>query len=110
MKGDLRETAIDHVSGEKFATFYSSETKWINYMQKLKEQYPDEVEITYTNPDGSINAHIPASWFKIKPKKKVVMTEEQIAAAKARLENGRKKRLDKMMGGDDADVSEEKEQ
>ena len=30
MTGDIRETAIDHVAGEKIATFFSSETKWIN--------------------------------------------------------------------------------
>lgn len=84
MTGDIRETAIDHVAGEKIATFFSSETKWINQIWKLKEQYPDEVEIRHVNPDGSLIAHIPAEWFKVKPKKKVVMTEAQIAASKAR--------------------------
>lgn len=43
MTGDIRETAIDHVAGEKIATFFSSETRWINQIWKLKEQYPDEV-------------------------------------------------------------------
>lgn len=58
------------------------------------------------NSDGSLIAHIPAEWFKVKPKKKVVMTEEQIAASKARLEKGRLKRLE--MLGDDAHVTEER--
>ena len=104
MTGDIRETAIDHVAGEKIATFFSSETKWINQIWKLKEQYPDEIR--HVNSDGSLIAHIPAEWFKVKPKKKVVMTEEQIAASKARLENGRLKRLE--MLGDDAHVTEER--
>lgn len=78
------------------ATFFSSETKWINQIWKLKEQYPDEVEIRHVNSDGSLIAH----------KKKVVMTEEQIAASKARLEKGRLKRLE--MLGDDAHVTEER--
>lgn len=106
MTGDIRETAIDHVAGEKIATFFSSETKWINQIWKLKEQYPDEVEIRHVNPDGSLIAHIPAEWFKVKPKKKVVMTEAQIAASKARLEKGGLKRLE--MLGDDAHVTEER--
>ena len=102
----LRTLHYDHVAGEKIATFFSSETKWINQIWKLKEQYPDEVEIRHVNPDGSLIAHIPAEWFKVKPKKKVVMTEAQIAASKARLEKGRLKRLE--MLGDDAHVTEER--
>lgn len=98
--GDIRETAIDHVAGEDYASFYSSETKWINYIHKLKEQYPDEVEIRHINEDGSLIVHIPASWMKVKPKKKVCLTQAQIDASKARLELGRKKRLAK--NGDDA--------
>ena len=37
MTGDIRETAIDHVAGEKIATFFSSETRWINqiWMQAI---------------------------------------------------------------------------
>ena len=50
--------------------------------------------------------HIPASWMKIKPKKKVVLTDEQIEASKARLERGRQKRLS--MIGDDAHVGLER--
>ena len=44
--------------------------------------------------------------MKIKPKKKVVLTDEQIEASKARLERGRQKRLS--MIGDDAYVGLER--
>ena len=96
---DIRETAFDHVAGESIATFYTAERKWINTIHELKGQYPDEVDIRHVNDDGSLVAHIPVSWLKIRPKKKVNMTAEQIAASKARLEKGRMKRLEK--NGDD---------
>ena len=87
---DIRETSIDHVAGEDYATLFTSERKWINYIYKLKESHPDEVDIRHVNNDASLIAHIPASWMKVKPKKKVVLTEEQIEASKARLERGRR--------------------
>lgn len=106
---DIRETAIEHVAGEETATFYSAEKKWINLIYRLKEQYPDEVDIRYVNKDGSLVVHIPASWVKVKPKKKVAMTTEQIEASKARLEQGRIKRL-QQIGDDDAHVVSRKDQ
>lgn len=99
---ELRETTLDHVSGEDYATVYSGERKWINLLLRLKEKYPNKVDIRHVNDDGSLIAHIPASWFKTKPKKKVELTAEQIEASKARLEKGRLKRLNR--GGDDAQV------
>lgn len=104
---DIRETTIDHVAGYDHATFYSGERKWINEIYRLKELYPDDVDIRHINDDGSLIANIPASWMKIKPKKKVNLSEEQIAASKVRLESGRLKRLSMM--GDDAQVTQGKE-
>lgn len=103
---DIRETSIDHVSGEDYATLFTSERKWINYVYKLKESHPDKLDIRHVNDHGSLIVHIPASWMKIKQKKKVVLTDEQIEASKARLERGRKKRLS--MIGDDAHVGLER--
>ena len=95
--GELRETTLDHVMGEDHATVYSGERKWINQLLRLKEKYPNEVDIRYTNDDGSLVAHIPASWFGIRPKKKMKFSQEQIEASRARLE---KARLKKNSGGD----------
>ena len=105
---DIRETVIEHVAGEETATFYSAEKKWINLIYRLKQQFPDEVDIRYVNQDGSLLVHIPATWMKIKPKKKVVMTQERIEASKARLEKGRLKRLKQI--GDEAQAADGKEQ
>lgn len=93
---DFRETAWDHIAGEKTATFSTSERKWIRLIEKLKEEYPDEVDIRHVNQDGSIYVHLPADWMKIKPKKKSNLTPEQIAASTARLELARQKRLENL--------------
>lgn len=99
---DIRETAWDHIGGEKTATFSTSEKKWIREIQKLHEKFPNEVEIRYTNKDGSILVHIPADWLKIRPKKKSNLSAEQIAASKARLELARQKRLEDLRKADTA--------
>lgn len=105
---ELRETNINHIAGDTYATFYTEERKWINLIYRLKEQYPEEVEINHVNDDGPLIATIPSTWVKIRPKKKVSMTAEQVAASKARLEKGRLKRL-AMLGDDVHDVAREME-
>ena len=89
---DLRETALDYIDSDKHATFSSSETKWINKIAKLHEQYPNEVEIVCEAADnyGMVVAHIPKSWFKISPPKKVNLTEEQRAARAERMRQFKK--------------------
>jgi len=91
---DFKETGWDHISGDKTATFSTSEKKWIKLIWKLKEEHPDEVDIRYVNKDGSILVRLPADWLKIRPKKKSNLTAEQKAASKARLELARQKRLE----------------
>ena len=92
---EIKETTYDQYSGEEIGTFFSSEYKMINKIYKLKEKFPDEVDIRYVNEDGSILCHIPSSWFKISPKRKREMTDEERAAAKIRAEQMRKKKAEK---------------
>ena len=106
---EIRETCVEHISGEDHITFSSNERKWINHIKRLKERYPNEVSIKRINPDGSLVAHLPVAWFQIKPKKKVHFSEEQIMAATARLEKGRLKRLD-VIRVDDVHVGQERKQ
>lgn len=104
---EIRETAWDHIAGDKTATFSTSEKKWIKEIRRLKELYPDEVDIRYENADGSILVHIPYEWMRIRPKKKNGLSAEQIAASKARLELARQKRLEDLRKADAAAVREE---
>lgn len=90
---DFKETCIEYLDIDKHATFCSSETKWINKIRKLHEQHPNDVVIVEEpeNNDGMILAHIPKSWFKIKPPAARNMTEEQRAAAAERMRSLHKK-------------------
>ena len=99
---DIKETAWNHIYGEKIATFSTSEKKWIREIQRLHEEYPDEVDIRHVNNDGSILVHLPADWLRIRPKKKSNLSAEQIAASKARLELARQKRLEDLRKADAA--------
>lgn len=76
---DLIETSIEYVTVDNYATFCSGERKWVSKINKLKEQYPDDVQITQSpeSNGGIIVAHIPKSWLKVSPPKKVNMTEER---------------------------------
>jgi len=77
---------------DNVAWFSSDEQKWINKIRKLKNEYPDEIQIIAepeTN-DGCIYCQLPASWLKIQPKRKTrTMTEEERIEAVERLKQAR---------------------
>lgn len=86
------ETCFNYCD-EKQAYFSSDERKWITRIRKLQEQNPDEVIILRqpeTN-DGCIYCKLPASYLKVQPKKKMVMTEERREQLMKQLEKTRKK-------------------
>lgn len=87
---NFRETAWNHIAGESFGTFYTQEFKWANRILAWKEEYPDDVDIRVINPDGSMVVHLPLSWFRIKPPRR--MSEEQKAKLAARLATYRESR------------------
>lgn len=89
----LVETAIERVQGTDYCTVFTAEKKFINSLNRLKDQYPDEVEILTINEDGSIVAHVPYSWFKfIKPPTKREYTNEQKQAMAERMAKAREAR------------------
>lgn len=70
---DLKETTTNTCGGEKTFRMSSSEQKWINKINKLHDKYPDEVKIINVDPDGTIMADIPITYFKVSHPK--VMSE-----------------------------------
>lgn len=62
--------------------------KWVNRVIEYAKKYPDEVEITHKNNDGSIVAHIPVSYLKITRPREV--SEEKRQHQKELLEQLRK--------------------
>lgn len=79
------ETTIDHLSGAPFCGISTGELKTKNRLAKLIEQHPGELELVANNPDGSVFYHVPWTWIRISPPKKVVLTEEQKSALVERL-------------------------
>jgi hypothetical protein len=84
------DTCFNYLGEEAY--FSSDERKWINKINKLKEQHPSEITIL-KNPednDGCIYCKLPSSWLKVIPKRENTMTDEQKAAAAERLRKHRK--------------------
>ena len=77
-----RENCIEWENNQHKITVSFCQEKWINKVKKLKENYPDDVEIIAENEDGSICAKLPAKFLKLSPPKKV--SEEQRQAASER--------------------------
>lgn len=90
MAADLQETSCDHISGSKTVTVFTSERKWLNRLRKYQEQHPDMVKIIHENNDGSILAHVPDTWFQIRPPRKINLTDEQRNKLAERLKTSRK--------------------
>ena len=85
------DNVFEWYTGDKTATVTFSQKKWVTKLLKLAKDH-SEVEITTQNDDGSIVAHVPTSWFKFSPPRKVEFTEEQKAAAAERMAEARKKK------------------
>lgn len=89
------ETAIDRLQGDDFCTVFTAERKFISQLKEFAEQYPNDVEIQYINPDGSIGAKVPYDWFRfVKPKSKRNYTQEQRDAMSERMKKARENRKD----------------
>ena len=80
------ETCFNYTEKEH-GYFSSDERRFITKVQKLKEQYPDQVRIIREpeENDGCIYCEMPTEWFTIRVPKKMHFTEEQKEAMKQRL-------------------------
>lgn len=86
---DLKETSIEYLTCNDYATLYSSEAKWMRKIKQLKTDYPDSVQIINETSESMV-VHIPKSWLKVTPPRKMTLTDEQRAAAKERMLTARK--------------------
>ena len=89
---NVNECATNFCRGDAVASVTAaSGMKWNNGIRKLAEKFPEEVQIIAVNEDGSIFAHVPSSWVKIQPPRRVEMTDEQKAAVAERFRLAREK-------------------
>lgn len=74
--GDTPENAIEWLKGRKTATVTLAGRTTLNTrVRKLAKEKPGKCQIIDENEDGTIVAHIPASWVKINPERE--LSEEQ---------------------------------
>lgn len=86
------ETCFNYCDSEGF--FSSNERKWINQIRKLNAQHPKEcviLEQPETN-GGFIYAKVPTNWLRVRPPRKVEMSEEQRIVGAERLQKARERR------------------
>ena len=81
---EYQENVFEFFTNSKTATLSLSQTKYINRIKRLKEEYPDDVEYTI-NKDGTMCANVPTEWLKIAPKRR--MSEEVKEKHAERLRN-----------------------
>ncbi len=79
----MNEFAIDWIKGAESASVTAPPgTALKSKLLRLAKEYPDKVKILAENKDGSIFAHIPVSFVKISPPRKI--SDEQKEAASER--------------------------
>lgn len=73
----MKETVYEHVNGNDTFTVTGAERWSVGMIRRLKEKFPDQVKIVAENEDGSITARVPFEWMRIKPKRKVDISDER---------------------------------
>lgn len=79
------ENAIEWIRDADIATVTFTQGRYISKIEKLAEQFPDEVQIVARNK-SSIVAHIPVSYVKIN-RRVLKLTEEQRTELSERARN-----------------------
>lgn len=85
MSDEIYETIYEHVAGTPTFTVTAAERWSRSMLHKLKEKFPDEVDIHIENSDGSLCAHLPFEWMRIVPKRKVEISEERKEELRGRM-------------------------
>ncbi len=78
------ENVIEFLLNGKTATVTFSQGRYKTCIRKLAQSHPEECEIVAENKDGSICAHIPVEWVKIKPTVILTDAEKERRAERAR--------------------------
>lgn len=76
---DLADNGIEWLRRGKRATCQFSHGRFKTMVKRLAEKYPEQCEIVVENKDGSILAHVPLSWVKISPPRKLELSDEERA-------------------------------
>ena len=99
---DYKENNIEWLNGQKTMTISLSERRLINKLKKLREQYPDEVELVAANSDGTHCFRIPRKYLKLSRRKD--LSEERRQAMSEQGKRMAEKYFNKKSKGDDTDA------
>lgn len=77
MAENCNENCIEWIKGSEFAGVTASEIAFKNQVLELAKKRPEDVKIIAMNNDGSIYAHIPRKYVKLRAPR--ILTEEQRA-------------------------------
>ena len=92
--GDLDENHIEFYRDSDTATVYFTKRKYINRIEKLKKEHPDEVVIQNETKSDTL-AKVPLSWIRVMPPRQVNLTDEQREELRVRLKQMREKQKKK---------------
>jgi len=87
----MKETIAGYIVGDSHMEFTTAEPKWIRKVKRWAKERPEEVQITHENKDGSILANLPVNYFKISPKQRRDVSDEQRLASSERMRIMRQK-------------------
>lgn len=91
--GNCIDNCMEWLTGQRIGAVTFSQKRWINKIKSYAKDYPDEIKIIAEDPNGTIYAHVPISWFKFSPPRKGrEFSEEEKSAAAERLKNARNKK------------------
>lgn len=75
---DNQENGIEFLRGAKEATVqFTNGSRLKTRVKKLAESHPDKCKVLVENTDGTLLAHIPVTWIKIGPPKKVSESQRE---------------------------------
>lgn len=90
MADTAQENVLEFLRNSDTMTVTFCQGRFITKVRELAEKFPEEVEITAENEDGSIVAHLPVSALHLSIIRKN-MTDEQRKAATERLLKAKEK-------------------
>lgn len=71
----VTENVIEWIRGQQTAILTLARGSLVTRVKKLAEQRSEECQIIAQNEDGSILAHVPVKWLRIKPT--LTLSEEE---------------------------------
>lgn len=82
---DIRENAIEWYCGNDTVTVTVHQKKFKTRLLEYARRYPKDVKIIANNPDGSVLAHIPLRYIRIKRPRELTPEQKEAAIKRLRL-------------------------